>query len=269
MMLYLQQVGPYVFKTEIDESRETHHQIQTAVTELKARVNTAVKQANAEVVADTAKRVSEIMRAAVNQSDTGLNDQLIELRALAKSWQNTANRNDKAAITRKMTVIARSVEDLIRANNNPKMHLDYSKSDAELARDADIAENQRYFTQLYRFADMALAEDQQYHFSDCEPFYFQGSIASYLLDKHGSIESHYHTIIDFANMLCSRLPFQLWDEYSWMHDTFTDVLEIPNLVRNATDAVDHGYGSDLINCIENSEIWVHQPGVKLSYTPIA
>ena len=29
-MLYLQQVGPYVFKTEIDESRETHHQIQTA-----------------------------------------------------------------------------------------------------------------------------------------------------------------------------------------------------------------------------------------------
>lgn len=54
-----------------------------------------------------------------------------------------------------------------------------------------------------------------------------------------------------------------------MSNTFTDVPEIPNLVRNATDAVDRGYGTDLIACIENSDIWVHQPGVKLSYTPIA
>lgn len=259
-MQFYQQVGPLVFKTNIDDESE----IQDRQDEIQQVAEQTIKQVNQSVLKQTARRVSEVMTHL--QIISEFQSKLQQLQALARDWQAATDRKTKAAITRQMGPIAQHVEDILRGDDDPQLHVDYSLSNDELLKHVDVIQNQRYLRQLFAFADVYLSE--KYHLGDREAFYFQGSIKSYLLAQHGSVTQHYQVVREFADLLTAETLFTArhnLDQFSEIKDHLPG---LPTLIRSVDHVVWSGYKAQLIENIDATNHWVYCPDVRLSQMQI-
>lgn len=259
-MQYFQQVGPLVFKTNIDTDAEIHDR----QTEIQQAVKQTIKQANQSTLEQTACRVSAAMTQLLVSSE--FQSKLQQLQSLAYDWQTAANRQTKAAITRQMTPLAQSVENMLRGGDDPQLHVDYSLSNDEILKQVDVLYNQRYFRQLFSFADVYLS--MKYHFDSREEFYFRGSIASYLLAQHGSVAEHYQVIQEFADLLTAETLFTARHDLDHFSEIKDHMPGLPDLVRSANDVIESGCQVQLIENISAANHWVYCPDVKLSHMQI-
>lgn len=259
-MQFFQQVGPLVFKTNIDDESE----IQDRQDEIQQVTQQTITQVNQSVLKQTARRVSEVVTHL--QVTSEFQSKLQQLQALAHDWQAATDRKTKMSITRQMGPIARSVEDILRGRDVPQLHVDYSLSNDEILKQVDVIQNQRYVRQLFAFADVYLSN--KYQLGDREAFYFIGSITSYLLAQHGSVAQHYQVIQEFADLLTSAALFTERYDLDRFSEIKSHLPGLPRLIRSADDVVWSGYKAQLIENIAATNRWVHCPGVRLSQDPI-
>lgn len=259
-MQFYQQVGPLVFKTNISDDSE----IQDRQDEIRKVVDQTITQVNQAVLKQTARRVSEVMTRLLITSAFQL--KLQQLQALARDWQAATDRKTKAAITRQMGPIAQHVEDIIRGDDDPQLHVDYSLSNDELLKHVDVIQNQHYARQLFAFADVYLSK--KYNFDDREAFYFRGSIKSYLLAQHGSVTEHYQVIREFADLLTAETLFTERDDLDGFSEIKSHLPGLPRLIRSADYVVWSGYKAQLIENIATTNHWVYCPDTRLSQMQI-
>lgn len=259
-MQFYQQVGPLVFKTSINDDSE----IQDRQDEILKVVDQTITQVNQAVLKQTARRVSEVMTHLLITSE--FQSKLQQLQALSRDWQAATDRKTKAAITRQMGPIAQHVEDIIRGDDDPQLHVDYSLSNDELLKHVDVIQNQHYARQLFAFADVYLSK--KYDFGDREAFYFRGSIKSYLLTQHGSVAEHYQVIREFADLLTAETLFAERHDLNGFSEIKSHLPGLPRLIRSADYVVWSGYKAQLIENIATTNHWVYCPDTRLSQTQI-
>lgn len=259
-MQFYQQVGPLVFKTNIDDDSEIQHRQD----EIWQAAEQTIKQVNQSVLKQTARRVGEVMTHL--QITSEFQSKLQQLQALAHDWQAATDRKTKAAITRQMGPIARNVEDILRGRDVPQLHVDYSLSNDEILKHVDVIQNQRYSRQLFAFADGYLS--MKYQLGEGEAFYFNGSITSYLLAQHGSVAEHYQVIREFADLLTAETIFTARDDLDGFSEIKPHSPGLPRLIRSADHVVWSGYQAQLIENITSANHWVYCPDARLSQMQI-
>lgn len=259
-MQFYQQVGPLVFKTNINDESE----IQDRQDEIQQVTQQTITQVNQAALKQTARRVSEVMTHL--QITSEFQSKLQQLQALARDWQAATDRKTKAAITRQMGPIAQHVEDILRGRDDPQLHVDYSLSNDEILKHVDVIQNQHYVRQLFAFADVYLS--MKYQLGEREAFYFQGSIKSYLLAQHGSVAEHYQVVREFADLLAAETLFTERHNLDGFSEIKQHLPGLPRLIRSADDVVWSGYKAQLIKNIETATDWVYCPDAKLSQTQI-
>lgn len=255
-MQFFQQVGPLVFKTSIDDESE----IQDRQDEIQTVTKQTITQVNQAVLKQTARRVSEVITHL--QVTSEFQSKLQQLQALARDWQAATDRKTKAAITRQMGPIAQHVEDILRGDDDPQLHVDYSLSNDEILKHVDIIQNQRYSRQLFEFADVYLS--MKYNFGDRAAFYFRGSIKSYLLAQHGSVTQHYQVVREFADLLTAETLFTERHNLDRFSEIKPHLPGLPRLIRSADFVVWSGYQAQLIENITSANHWVYCPDARLS-----
>lgn len=259
-MQFYQQVGPLVFKTNIDDDSEIQHRQD----EIYQAAEQTIKQVNQLVLKQTARRVGEVMTHL--QITSEFQSKLQQLQALARDWQAATDRKTKAAITRQMGPIAQHVEDILRGDDDPQLHVDYSLSNDELLKHVDIIQNQHYVRQLFAFADMYLSN--KYQLGSREAFYFRGSIKSYLLAQHGSVAEHYQVVREFADLLTAKTLFTTRDDLDGFSEIKPHLPGLPRLIRSADYVVWSGCQAQLIENITSTHHWVYCPDARLSQMQI-
>lgn len=259
-MQFYQQVGPLVFKTNIDDDSK----IQDRQDEIQQAAEQTIKQVNQSVLKQTARRVSAVMTHL--QITSEFQSKLQQLQALAHDWQAATDRKTKAAITRQMGPIAQHVEDILRGDDDPQLHVDYSLSNDEILKHVDIIQNQRYTRQLFAFADGYLS--MKYNFGDRAAFYFRGSIKSYLLAQHGSVAEHYQVVREFADLLAAETLFTERHDLDKFSEIKPHLPGLPRLIRSADFVVWSGYQAQLIENITATNHWVYCPDARLSQIQI-
>lgn len=259
-MQFFQQVGPLVFKTNINDDSE----IQDRQDEILKVVDQTITQVNQSVLKQTAHRVNEVMTHLLITFE--FQSKLQQLQALARDWQAATDRKTKAAITRQMGPIAQHVEDILRGDDDPQLHVDYSLSNDELLKHVDVIQNQHYTRQLFAFADVYLSK--KYDFGDREAFYFRGSIKSYLLAQHGSVAEHYQVIREFADLLTAETLFTERHDLDGFSEIKAHLPGLPRLIRSADYVVWSGYKAQLIENIATTNHWVYCPDARLSQMQI-
>lgn len=259
-MQFYQQVGPLVFKTNIGDDSE----IQDRQDEIQQAAEQTIRQVNQSVLKQTARRVSEVMTHLQIASEFQL--KLQQLQALARDWQAATDRKTKAAITRQMGPIAQHVEDILRGDDDPQLHVDYSLSNDEILKHVDIIQNQHYARQLFEFTDVYLS--MKYQFDDKAAFYFRGSIKSYLLAQHGSVAEHYQVIQEFADLLTAETLFTERHDLDGFSEIKPHLPGLPRLIRSADDVVWSGCQAQLIENVTAANHWVYCPDARLSQMQI-
>lgn len=176
--------------------------------ELSSILQQFEEEYNATLVDDAAKRVASIMQELGQQALNKIN----QIEELGQQWSQDPDRKSKAAITRKMSGLAREVGNIIgRYTDDPRLSRGWNNTDLTPEKRHEYDLNARYYDALREAAGRAITLRYNHKLTD-NMFYFSDSIPSTLMTNHGQSKQSLQMVRDLIQLMMSDQLFTNWDE---------------------------------------------------------
>lgn len=201
-MEYLIQAGTKTLRaTNIDSADD-------AKKELVVIINEFEDDYNQTLIIDTASRVTKIMR---EHGQKAL-DEIDQIEELGQQWSQAPGRKSKAAITRKMSGLAREVGNIIgRYTDDPRLSRGWNNTDLTPEKRHEYDLNARYYDALREAAGRAITLRYNHRLTD-NMFYFSDSIPSTLMTNHGQSKQSLQMVRDLIKLMMSDQMLINWGE---------------------------------------------------------
>lgn len=202
IMDYLMQAGTKTLKAaNFDSADAAQKQVTASISKFENEYNIAL-------IAVTAGHVMQIMQELGQQALNKI-DQIEEL---GQQWSQAPDRKSKAAITRKMSGLAREVGNIIgRYTDDPRLSRGWNNTDLTPEKRHEYDLNARYYDALREAAGRAITLRYNHKLTD-NMFYFSDSIPSTLMTNHGQSKQSLQMVRDLIQLMMSNQLFTNWDE---------------------------------------------------------
>lgn len=201
-MDYLIQAGAKVLKaTSFDSADSTKK-------ELKSIINKFENDYNETLVSNAVTHVTEIMQ---ERGQKAL-DAIDQIEELGQKWSQAPDRKSKAAITRKMSGLAREVGNIFsRYTQDPRLSRGWNNVDLTPEKRYEYDLNAQYYDALRDAAGRAITLRYDHKLKD-NVFYFSDSVPSTLMTNHGQSKQSLQMVGDLIKLMMSDQIFTNWDE---------------------------------------------------------
>lgn len=201
-MEYLIQAGAKVLKaTNFDSDNDAKKELKVIVNEFEDDYNTTL-------VEETASHVTKIMQ---EHGQKAL-DEIDQIEELGQKWSQATDRKAKAAITRKMSGLAREVGNIFsRYTQDPRLSRGWNNIDLAPEKRYEYDLNAQYYDALRDAAGRAITLRYDHKLKD-NMFYFSDSVPSTLMTNHGQSKQSLQMIRDLIKLMMSNQLFTNWDE---------------------------------------------------------
>lgn len=202
IMDYLMQAGAKTLKAaNFDSADAAQKQVAASISKFENEYNTAL-------IAVTAGHVMQIMQELGQQALNKI-DQIEEL---GQQWSQAPGRKSKAAITRKMSGLAREVGNIIgRYTDDPRLSRGWNNADLTPEKRHEYDLNARYYDALREAAGRAITLRYNHRLTD-NMFYFSDSIPSTLMTNHGQSKQSLQMVRDLIKLMMSDQMLINWGE---------------------------------------------------------
>lgn len=200
-MDYLIQAGAKVLKaTNFNSADAAKKELADVISKFKGEYN-------AKLVTNAASYVNQIMQEYGSQA-LGEIDQIEEL---GQTWSQAPDRKSKAAITRKMSGLAREVGNIIgRYTRDPRLSRGWNNENLAPEKRYEYDLNAQYYDSLREAAGRAITLRYDHKLKD-NMFYFSDSVPSTLMTDHGRSKQSLQMVRDLIKLMMSDQLFTDWD----------------------------------------------------------
>lgn len=201
-MDYLIQTGTKTLKaTNFDSSDDAKKELSSILQQFE-------KEYNTKLVDAAAKRIASIMQERGQQAL----DKINQIEALGHQWSQAPDRKSKAAITRKMSGLAREVGNIFsRYTQDPRLSRGWNNMDLTPEKRYEYDLNARYYDALREAAGRAITLRFDNKLTD-NMFYFSDSVPSTLMTNHGQSKQSLQMVQDLIKLMMDDQLFTNWDE---------------------------------------------------------
>lgn len=201
-MDYLIQVGAKVLKaTNFNSAEEVQKKLKVIVNEFEDDYNKTL-------VSDTVTRVTDIMQECGQKAL----DEIDQIEELGQKWSQAPDRKSKAAITRKISGLAREVGNISSCyTQDPRLSRGWNNMDIAPEKRYEYDLNAQYCDALRDAAGRAITLRYDHKLKD-NMFYFSDSVPSTLMTNHGQSKQSLQMIRDLIKLMMSDQMFTSWDE---------------------------------------------------------
>lgn len=199
----------YVIQTGTKTLKATNFNSADAA---KKKLNSLIKQFeddyNTTLIEETASHVTQIMQEYGSQAL----DKIDQIEKLGQKWSQAPDRKSKAAITRKMSGLAREVGNIL-GNYTQDLRLSRGWNNTDLTHEKryEYDLNAQYYDSLREAAGRAITLRYDHKLKD-NMFYFSDSVPSTLMTNHGQSKQSLQMIRDLIKLMMSDQMFTSWDE---------------------------------------------------------
>lgn len=222
-MDYLIQTGLKTLKaTNFNSAEEVQKKLKMIVNEFEDDYNTTL-------VEETASHVTQIMRERGQQAL----DKINQIEALGHQWSQAPDRKSKAAITRKMSGLAREVGNIFsRYTQDPRLSRGWNNIDLAPEKRYEYDLNAQYYDALRDAAGRAITLRYNHKLKD-NMFYFSDSVPSTLMTNHGQSKQSLQMIRDLIKLMMSNQMFINWDEVELINKELKQQIDNAHSVEEA------------------------------------
>lgn len=220
-MDYLIQAGVKVLKvTNVNSADDAKKKLKLLISKFEDDYNT-------KLVAETTNHVTQIMQ---EYGQKAL-DEIDQIEELGQKWSQAPERKSKAAITRKMSGLAREVGNIFsRYSEDPRLSRGWNNTDLEPEKRYEYDLNARYYDALREAAGRAITLRYDHKLKD-NMFYFSDSVPSVLMTNHGQSKQSLQMIRDLIKLMMSDQVFTNWDEVQLINKELEQQIDNTYLVE--------------------------------------